>query len=231
MCQSNVKEKQVICFHIQPDGLYLTQEHRCENMSQSFSSLCSDNPYDTADKWLLKENLPLSYREQVVAFILQNTGQKDFTLDPTFRDPYTGGQCAVAVIHLNFELDRNMFAFHLIMYLIILFYFRFPRSSQCLCARTIFKQVWFCKTYFQTYSEGRLLISYSKAFNSSLRFPCVLSLSKLSKHYLFLHAQYLSPRKPLSFHNFITMALDHQQFLYQDYSLNHVIENKTGWFS
>ncbi|MBA0666741.1 hypothetical protein Goklo_003112 [Gossypium klotzschianum] len=50
----------------------------------------SDNPYDTADKWLLKENLPLSYRQQIVEFILQNTGQKDFNIDPTFRDPYTG---------------------------------------------------------------------------------------------------------------------------------------------
>ncbi|CAB4320594.1 unnamed protein product [Prunus armeniaca] len=55
----------------------------------------SDNPYDAADKWLLKENLPLSYREQVVAFILQNTGQKDFTLDPSFRDPYTGSSAYV----------------------------------------------------------------------------------------------------------------------------------------
>ncbi|GMJ06806.1 hypothetical protein like AT3G18860 [Hibiscus trionum] len=50
----------------------------------------SDNPYDTADKWLLKENLPLSYRQQIVEFILQNSGQKDFNIDPTFRDPYTG---------------------------------------------------------------------------------------------------------------------------------------------
>ncbi|XP_059314154.1 uncharacterized protein LOC132064980 [Lycium ferocissimum] len=50
----------------------------------------SDNPYDVADKWLLKENLPLSYREQIVEFILQNTGQKQFTPDPSFRDPYTG---------------------------------------------------------------------------------------------------------------------------------------------
>ncbi|BBH09450.1 transducin family protein / WD-40 repeat family protein [Prunus dulcis] len=55
----------------------------------------SDNPYDAADKWLLKENLPLSYREQVVAFILQNTGQKDFTLDPSFRDPYTGSSAYI----------------------------------------------------------------------------------------------------------------------------------------
>ncbi|KAJ4965719.1 hypothetical protein NE237_017568 [Protea cynaroides] len=50
----------------------------------------SDNPYATADKWLLKENLPLSYRQQIVEFILQNTGQRDFTLDTSFRDPYTG---------------------------------------------------------------------------------------------------------------------------------------------
>lgn len=49
-----------------------------------------DNPYDTADKWLLKENLPISYRQQVVDFILENTGQKAFSFDPTFRDPYTG---------------------------------------------------------------------------------------------------------------------------------------------
>lgn len=50
----------------------------------------SGNPYDAADKWLLKENLPFSYRQQIVEFILQNTGQKDFTLNTSFRDPYTG---------------------------------------------------------------------------------------------------------------------------------------------
>lgn len=64
-------------------------------MSHALSCLSSDNPYDAADNWLLKENLPLSYREQVVAFILQNTGQKDFTLDPSFRDPYTGCKYSV----------------------------------------------------------------------------------------------------------------------------------------
>ena len=52
----------------------------------------TDNAYDTADKWLLRENLPLSYRQQVVEFILQNSGQKDFILDSSFRDPYTGGK-------------------------------------------------------------------------------------------------------------------------------------------
>ncbi|KAI8028323.1 Phospholipase A-2-activating protein [Camellia lanceoleosa] len=55
----------------------------------------SDNPYDTADKWLLKENLPLSYRQQIVELILQNTGQRDFALDSSFRDPYTGSSAYV----------------------------------------------------------------------------------------------------------------------------------------
>ncbi|KAK2665260.1 hypothetical protein Ddye_003834 [Dipteronia dyeriana] len=55
----------------------------------------SDNPYDAADKWLLKENLPLSYRQQIVEFILQNTGQRDFNLNPSFRDPYTGSSAYV----------------------------------------------------------------------------------------------------------------------------------------
>ncbi|XP_074320902.1 uncharacterized protein LOC141657535 [Silene latifolia] len=55
----------------------------------------SDNPYDTADKWLLKENLPLSYRQQVVDFILESTGQKTVSFDPSFRDPYTGANAYV----------------------------------------------------------------------------------------------------------------------------------------
>ncbi|KAI5660997.1 hypothetical protein M9H77_20320 [Catharanthus roseus] len=55
----------------------------------------SDNPYDAADKWLLKENLPLAYRQQIVEFILQNTGQKDFSLDSSFRDPYTGSSAYI----------------------------------------------------------------------------------------------------------------------------------------
>ncbi|KAB1207227.1 Phospholipase A-2-activating protein [Morella rubra] len=55
----------------------------------------SDNPYATADKWLLKENLPLSYRQQIVEFILQNSGQNNFTLDSSFRDPYTGSNAYV----------------------------------------------------------------------------------------------------------------------------------------
>ncbi|XP_078430526.1 transducin family protein / WD-40 repeat family protein [Wolffia australiana] len=55
----------------------------------------SDNPYSVADKWLLNEDLPLSYRQQIVDFILQNTGQRDFSFDPSFRDPYTGASAYV----------------------------------------------------------------------------------------------------------------------------------------
>ncbi|KAG6711561.1 hypothetical protein I3843_05G053600 [Carya illinoinensis] len=55
----------------------------------------SENPYATADKWLLKENLPIAYRQQIVEFILQNSGQKNFNLDSSFRDPYTGSSAYI----------------------------------------------------------------------------------------------------------------------------------------
>ncbi|KAG6779490.1 hypothetical protein NC652_011522 [Populus alba x Populus x berolinensis] len=55
----------------------------------------SDNPYPTADKWLLKENLPLAYRQQIVEFILQNSGQGGVALDSSFRDPYTGSNAYI----------------------------------------------------------------------------------------------------------------------------------------
>ncbi|OEL28588.1 Phospholipase A-2-activating protein [Dichanthelium oligosanthes] len=55
----------------------------------------SDDPYAVADKWLLKENLPLTYRQQVVEFILQNSGQNNFVPDSSFRDPYTGANAYV----------------------------------------------------------------------------------------------------------------------------------------
>lgn len=45
----------------------------------------------------MKENLPLSYRQQIVEFILQNSGQRDFALDSAFRDPYTGCKYLVVV--------------------------------------------------------------------------------------------------------------------------------------
>ncbi|KAJ6896555.1 phospholipase A-2-activating protein-like [Populus alba x Populus x berolinensis] len=54
-----------------------------------------DNPYDTADKWLLKENLPLAYRQQIVEFILQNSGQGGVALDSSFRDPFTGANAYI----------------------------------------------------------------------------------------------------------------------------------------
>ena len=52
----------------------------------------TDNPYDVADKWLLQEDLPLSYRQQIVDFILQNTGQAAaLPFGASIPDPYTGG--------------------------------------------------------------------------------------------------------------------------------------------
>ncbi|EFJ25455.1 hypothetical protein SELMODRAFT_98884 [Selaginella moellendorffii] len=57
-----------------------------------------DNPYDTADRWLLNENLPMGYRQQIVDFILRNTGQQAnsfMQLDDCFYDPYTGGNAYV----------------------------------------------------------------------------------------------------------------------------------------
>lgn len=57
-----------------------------------------ENPYDVADKWLLEQDLPIGYRQQVVDFILQNSAQGPTAsssvapLPPNFNpDPYTGG--------------------------------------------------------------------------------------------------------------------------------------------
>lgn len=61
----------------------------------------SDNPYDVADKWLLSESLPLSYRQQIVEFILQNSGQRDLTLDSSFRDPFTGCEYFAIMVLLH----------------------------------------------------------------------------------------------------------------------------------
>lgn len=68
-----------------------------------------DDPYTVADKWLLKENLPLTYRQQVVEFILQNSGQNNFVPDPSFQDPYTGGK------HIGFFATVTYFACWLLL--------------------------------------------------------------------------------------------------------------------
>ncbi|KAG5526581.1 hypothetical protein RHGRI_032755 [Rhododendron griersonianum] len=89
---SNKKEKAyglALCF----DLLAYWLERNGRGVREKF--LLPDNPYATADKWLVKENLPLSYRQQIVEFILQNSGQRDFALDSAFRDPYTGSNAYV----------------------------------------------------------------------------------------------------------------------------------------
>ncbi|XP_022136219.1 phospholipase A-2-activating protein [Momordica charantia] len=67
----------------------------------------ADDPYTTADKWLIKENLPLAYRQQVVDFIFQNSGKKNFVLDSSFRDPYTGSSAYVPGGPSNASAESN----------------------------------------------------------------------------------------------------------------------------
>lgn len=83
----------LVCFHISLDNLlkFIKRLKPQRKALKFYSFISVENPYDVADKWLINENLPLTFREQVVEFILQNSGQKTFTPDPSFRDPYTGG--------------------------------------------------------------------------------------------------------------------------------------------
>ena len=54
-----------------------------------------DNPYHVADRFIEAENLPTSYREQIVAFILQHTGGA-VSAGPSYNaDPLTGGSAYV----------------------------------------------------------------------------------------------------------------------------------------
>ncbi|GAB2267294.1 hypothetical protein Dimus_002279 [Dionaea muscipula] len=65
----------------------------------------SENPYSVADKWLLKENLPLSFRQQIVEFILEKTGQKNVTFNSSFRDPYTGSSAYIPGETSNYAMS------------------------------------------------------------------------------------------------------------------------------
>ncbi|GAB2215879.1 hypothetical protein Drorol1_Dr00023638 [Drosera rotundifolia] len=62
-------------------------------------------PYNRSDKWLLDHNLPLSYRQQIVDFILENTRQKNFNFDSSFRDPFIGYENALEV-EFGYGLDE-----------------------------------------------------------------------------------------------------------------------------
>ncbi|KAL0051183.1 hypothetical protein WJX82_003205 [Trebouxia sp. C0006] len=51
-----------------------------------------DNPYIAADKFIERNELPTSYREQIVEFILQKTDGAVSTSAPSYNaDPFTGG--------------------------------------------------------------------------------------------------------------------------------------------
>jgi len=55
-----------------------------------------DNPYQAADNFLMEYELPAEYKEQVVQFILQNTGgDVQMPVGTGSVDPYTGGNAYV----------------------------------------------------------------------------------------------------------------------------------------
>jgi phospholipase A-2-activating protein len=68
----------------------------------------NENPYEAADRFILANSLPMSYREQVVQFIIQNTGGQAAAaapatpaIDPTANfDPYAREQAVVALHHV-----------------------------------------------------------------------------------------------------------------------------------
>ncbi|KAG1310950.1 hypothetical protein G6F61_002161 [Rhizopus arrhizus] len=50
----------------------------------------TQNPYDAADKFLMKHDLPQSFREEVATFIIKNTNAVDLGAGQ-YQDPFTGG--------------------------------------------------------------------------------------------------------------------------------------------
>lgn len=54
----------------------------------------TENAYDVADRWLEDEGLSPGYRQQVVEFIIQNTGgaPPPMSFNSNYVDPYTGGK-------------------------------------------------------------------------------------------------------------------------------------------
>lgn len=54
----------------------------------------TENAYDVADRWLEDEGLSPGYRQQVVEFIIQNTGgaPPPTSFNSNYVDPYTGGK-------------------------------------------------------------------------------------------------------------------------------------------
>ena len=51
----------------------------------------TENPYEAAQKFLLANDLPLSYLDEVVRFIERNTNGVSLGTGPARADPYTGG--------------------------------------------------------------------------------------------------------------------------------------------
>ena len=64
-----------------------------------------ENPYEAADRFILANTLPVSYREQIVQFIIQNTGQSgpapQVPVDPTANiGPYSRSKPPATAYHV-----------------------------------------------------------------------------------------------------------------------------------
>jgi hypothetical protein len=105
-------------FHMHAHESFFLYSYVILCICYTFVRFLVDDPYAVADKWLLKENLPLTYRQQVVEFILQNSGQNNFVPDPSFRDPFTGGKHVfLATVIFTVDCCCLLLIIELIMYL------------------------------------------------------------------------------------------------------------------
>lgn len=52
--------------------------------------ICTENPFTAAQKFLEKNDMPLTYIDQVAQFIEKNTGGVNLGGNDNFVDPYTG---------------------------------------------------------------------------------------------------------------------------------------------
>jgi phospholipase A-2-activating protein len=67
-----------------------TYNHAVARVGSGCDTLPIENPYSAAQRFLEKNDLPLSYIDQVVQFIEKNTGGINLGGNEEFVDPFTG---------------------------------------------------------------------------------------------------------------------------------------------
>lgn len=88
------------CFRCRRRGRQATSQTSIQRYASVFWTFASatpltlpaENPYDAAQKFLARNNLPLTYLDEVVKFIEKNTGGIELGTGASQGDPYTGGQ-------------------------------------------------------------------------------------------------------------------------------------------